>query len=786
MHLSKILFFPVALILFASPSFGETSSGKRTVLFVTQPAEACWQDFAFLAAVPASRMINHGNGAVIALDETGTIPREVDDYLRRLKPDEIWYLRDKPLVPTPLFGKFNEMPCASAEEAANHCASTFWRESNRVVLCRDDDYASALMASSLAARLGVPLLFCGEQGLSKRTSEVLQTLHAQEQLFVGKAPAGMKVTELPDIRGVLVYLKAQKLETPYLALVNTRDRTSTTVRKLSLAAPILAAAHDGMVVPVDHEIHWRVPFNGTPIQGDLPKGIPAGGKPPKAGVIELPEGKVPFVLSFGASGKDHLLSLDLDGNGSYDGPGEGPLTSDGVVSLLGKPRTLDFCRKMGTDSDLTVSTGSAEDIVARLHKLYAATAIPKYLCIIGFPDTIPQAILTKQDTDMTSDLPYGNADNDLFSEIAVGRIIGESATFATLHASRTVTYDALLDPAWSSRAGQARWETTMSGSFENIGLDASAYHDEKQLAWAEPPSAGKKGKKAGSFSQDSPLTNVAFLTHTAHSWWKDLGQTYDMNSSTLLAPSVIESGGCLTCKLDYEPGFHSVVARMLRNGAISFTGQTREGIAEQEQERAIFWNSVLTGASIGEAHRRALNSMAAIVLETGQLRGGPQHYQLHIRSLFGDPAFVPHLPEPSKSAPAGFEIKGDTVTVHAPAKWLPVRIRVPEDWKLWADKPLYVLRGAGTYPIRSWCREQYDREETFADAEFTTNRKIKSITQVQKPETPLGWNGKHTVDENPDGTRTYRWRVRLADFDQKTGVIARQLDTIDYHIEFES
>ena len=44
---------------------------------------------------------------------------------------------------------------------------------------------------------------------------------------------------------------------------------------------------------------------------------------------------------------------------------------------------------------------------------------------------------------------------------------------------------------------------------------------------------------------------------------------------------------------------------------------------------------------------------------------------------------------------------------------------------------------------------------------------------------------KHTVDENPDGSRTYRWRVRLADFDQKTGVITRKLDHIDYQIEFE-
>ena len=95
-----------------------------------------------------------------------------------------------------------------------------------------------------------------------------------------------------------------------------------------------------------------------------------------------------------------------------------------------------------------------------------------------------------------------------------------------------------------------------------------------------------------------------------------------------------------------------------------------------------------------------------------------------------------------------------------------------------------MIRGAGTYPHRYWCGEQYDREETFANAELTTTRKVKSITQVQQPPQPLGWTGKHTVDENLDGSRTYRWRVRLIDFDQKTGEIISKLDRFDYRIEF--
>ena len=61
-------------------------------------------------------------------------------------------------------------------------------------------------------------------------------------------------------------------------------------------------------------------------------------------------------------------------------------------------------------------------------------------------------------------------------------------------------------------------------------------------------------------------------------------------------------------------------------------------------------------------------------------------------------------------------------------KSVTLNLRVPEDWKEWADKPLYVLRGAGTYPHRYWCREQYDREETFANAELTTDDMLVAAT----------------------------------------------------------
>jgi hypothetical protein len=729
----------------------------------------------FLVSVPASAKANGGAPSVIALPDPSAPPREVRDYLARFRSQ------------VSILAGNHDVSEESPSMTAGMLVMEFWATSPYVVFCREDDYASGLMASTLAARLRAPLYTTGDAGLSRSLTAQLRRLDPEETLFVGKAPEGVKATELTDVRAVIAWLKKNGHETDYLAVVNVRDRSSTQVKKLSLAAPIFAAARDGMVVPLDLDVMWRKPFTGTPLKGDLPKGVPAGGKkPPRKGVIGLPEGKLPFVVSYGKSGKDYRLNLDLNNDGAFDGEGEGPLKGDRVMTLLGKTRTVTFGLKRGTKADVVISTVRAEDVAEQLRELYRDIGVPKYLCLVGFPDAIPQAILPKGHTDMTSDLLYANADDDLFSEIAVGRIIGENATFATLHASRVVTYDSLLDPSWSGKAGQARWENTMVHNFENVGLDASAFHDVQHLKWIEKPSEkNKRGKRAKSIDQESPLCHVRFLTHMAHSWWKDIGQTYDMDSTVLLAPVVVESGGCLTACLDYEPGFRSVVSRFFRNGAVCFVGQTRPGIAHQEQQRAQFWHTVLTGGTIGDAHRSAQNSMTNTVLETGQAKGGPDHYQLHIRSLFGDPGFAPHVPSAPRSAPARVEVKDNTVSVHAPETWWPVRMRVPEDWKQWKDKPLYVVRGAGTYPHRYWCKEQYDKEETYVNAELTTSRRVKSITQVQSPPKPLGWTGKHTVDEHADGTRTYRWRVRVIDFDQKAGKIINKVDRLDYRVAFE-
>jgi len=796
-----------AFVLMLAAAVVPAAAAERTVLLVNVPTEPGWQDMAFLAAVPAATVANDGKPAAIAFGQGG-VTREIEDYLKRYTPRAVYVVGPRPAKAP---ATWRALTAKSADSAACALAQTFWKSSARVVVCRDDDYASALVAAALAARLRAPLLPAGNDGMSAAASKVVKHLGAKQAVVVGpavKAAAGLKrqhltVTDLADAKAVLAWLRKAGLATTYLAAVNPRDRSHTSIKKLSLAAPLLAAARDGMVVPLAYDVRWKVGFAGK----DVPKPKAPPGKQParqrkkqpkntirkRVGRISLDGQDVAFMVTSEARGRRSRLTVDLNGNGSYADPGEGPFAMNDRLAIGKKRYIVSLGPKGGPGKcDVWLTWPPVDPVKRDLEAHYrAAGRHPEHLCLVGFPDAICQGLVPNGDKDMTTDLPYANVDDDIFAEIGVGRLIAENASLATLYASRVVTYEHLLDPSWQRNTGEARWENTYTKLFENVGFRKSFRHDRSDLKWIEKPVEpapgvkGTRGKRAKEFDQDSPLTRTAAMTHMAHSWWKDLGQTFSWESTALLAPVVVESGGCLTAVLDRQSDCRSVIARLFRNGAVSFVGNSRPGIAYQEQLRLEFWNGVLAGKTIGQAHRMALNSMVVTTLETGQQDRGPNHYQLHIRTLFGDPAFTMHIPSAPKSAPAKVSVAGDVVSVHAPATWWPVKIRVPEDWKKWADKDLYVCRGAGTYAKRRWCGEQYDLEITCVNAEIRTKRRIKGITQVQTPPKGLGWRGKYHVDEHPDGSRTYRWQVQLIDFDQITGKITARIDRIDYRIEWQ-
>lgn len=778
----------------------------RTTLLVPVPEEAGWQDMAFLAAIPAMTVHSNGNPSLISLDAKGEITPEVNDYLHRYRPDEVLLLSKKAVkFPTAQGRKLPGvlLEADSAIEAAQVLCAKFWQTSRRVVLTHHADYEAALIAAPLAARLRSPLLFIGETGLSTATLEEISKIKAKELILVGSpslsehavTELGSPVIRLKNATDIFTWMRLRKMPVNYLAAVNPLDRTTTITRKLSLSGAMLAAGRDGLIAPLPYAVQWKLPFQAADLaELPLPKKLRKISEHYKTGVISLGDRKFSFFLPASSQDPHSNLFIDLDGNGKADQSDEGPLMTGDTVILEKKRFAISLGRKSGVEeADLRLTWPTAEQLVTDLESYYHALgAPPEYLCLVGFPDAVPQAIYNGGiggiNEDITSDFPYSNCDKDPFAEICVARVVAENASFATLYASRVLTYQALLDPKWQNRACQADWENTCRDRLENVGFEASHLHTRDDLKWLTPPSPGVEGVRARSFDQDSPLASCAALTHTSHSWWQAIGDTFDWDAEVLMAPAVVESGGCLTAALDQDSNNRSVVARILRKGAISFSGNSREGMAQGELQRQEFWNGVLAGKTIGQAHRGSINS-AQVTISTqakaGESDNNPYLYHLLIHSLFGDPAFSLHLPGLPKSAPARCVTTEEKVTVHAPAEWWPVKMHVPEDWKAWAGKDLFVLRGAGVYALRTWCKEQYDREETYFTAEFTTRRKVANIKQQQDIPAPLGWSGSYFVDEHADGSRTYRWAVRLADFDQINGKILSSVIRIDYEISYE-
>lgn len=793
-----------ATLLTAAPVRAADDGGKRCLFLVGVTDEAAWRDLAYLAAVPAASHRSGKRPSVIAVAPSGEIGREVADYLRRYRPEEVFALglakNAKP--PKPL--KWTVLPADSAGAAARTLASRFGGKPARAVVCREDDYASALLASSLAARLGCPLLYCQGKQVSGATRSALDRLGAKTVLAIGDVPRdglgkGRKGVFLKDAAEAVGWLKGSGIECDYLAAANPFDRAGTMQRKLSLIAPLLCAARGGLVVPIDCESHWMKRFEAKEVSGDRPAGLPAGKEPVFAGTATFGGKKIGFAIVRVPGGRGKAarggplrrIYLDLDGDGKYAQRGEGPFWSADTVRI-GKTRyTLVASgpnkRKKEKHVSLRTSAPPADEVQRRLKAVWrAAGRTPRQLCIVGHPDAIPFHLVLDgpaAEGFVESDVPYANADADPFYEIAVGRIIAENAHFATLHASRLITYEALLDGRWHRSVAFARWEDSLGPQFANVGITTQYLHTK----YDRPEIKDAKGRTrhAGTCHAHSPLTNVAAIVHGAHSWFRGLGETYTVDANVPLAPCVVESAGCGTTALHAKHKFISIVSRLFRNGAVAFVGNAVPAPAPHQELRYAFWPSALGGATVGAASRDALNRKMLTVLETDQLdRGGIDRRTLIARHLYGDPAFRMHVPAARREAPARTEVHGDRLTVRGPERWTICQIRVPEDWKKWRDKPLFVLRAPGVYIRAQWCKREYDLEEIYTDVAFTTRRKVKSIRQETKLPRPLGWRGKYFVDEHADGTRTYRWRVRLADFDQIEGKIRTQADRIDYRLTY--
>ena len=748
----------------------------RVLFFVPIEQEATWRDDAFLAAVPAASVLGNGEPMVLAVDAQNPWRPEVLDFLHRYAPTRtLWIGQEDPQLPEGLLPSLEILSARSSMEAAIAVANAAWQQTRQVVLYDVNDRAAALTASTLAARLGVPVFPYTKEESDTRLVEVLASIGTEKALFVGTAKPpkwpDLKLHHLNSAEQTLSWLRKQGHPITYLAAVNPSPNPGPLRnRALVLAAPLLAAGHEGMVAPLPFDTVWKRRFNAEETPAKEPDGAADSKEPLRTGTLDSDGKSYPFLLGRHPEDGRRWMQVDLNRNGSFRNKKELPVHT-GEVLQIGNTRwtvNLDAVEDARGSAVWLTSPTTAEmhEALGRFHRALDLEA--DTLCLVGWPEALPMAIISHGqgiDADLVSDLPFTQTDDDPFFELALTRFIAEDLPSATLLACRSLARDDFPDRSWEDGFATAEWETTCRSPMEGAGLQFQGHH------------AGK-----APFAADSPLSDVGLIVHGSHAMWTVMGETYAWDSKTLFAPALVESAGCSTASLDQDPEHRSVAARMLRNGAVAFVGNTRRGIGEQDLFRSELWNALLAGATLGEAQRQAMNHVLVAVLEKGETTGGNYYYQLYNHAVFGDAALQLGLTRPGAETAARVQQNGNKVTVHAPERWHRTAYAPNEEWGCTFPQ-LFSWRGAGVGVENTWFNpEKRNQEDLFFHVSAPTRSKMKSVKPVGKVEESLGWTGSCFVDHHADGSRTLHWRVRLLLGDMTTGEVRAQVDQLEFRL----
>jgi len=738
---------------------GSAHAGPRVVFLVPVPASESWQDQAFLSAVPAACRVN-GDPIVLCVDPVEPWRPELLGFLNRYAPSRVFWIGETAPTKAPIRTEVETIACDSGERAACKLASKFFETSRTVVLYDPRDRSTALSAAVLAARIDAPLFPCSNGTLSRPVRECVSGLGAKRAVVVGlaKAPklAGLSTKRLADAEAAVRWLSDHRHPVEYLAVTNPNDVTLGPAIKLSLAAVLLAAGRHGALVPLAYATQWKRRHAANAVLSQPPRGVVRSNAPVRGGTLAVEQHEAAFVTGRDPKGR-WFVQIDRNGDGDFGDKSEQPVGTGGTLAFAGSQFTVDLdVDEHARGHALWLTSPTPTEMRSDLSRYReAARGNAEYVCLVGWPDTLPMAVVGSAhpiDSDLVSDVPLAQTDADPFVELATARFIADDCASGTLLACRSLAYDDFPDRSWQGKFATAEWEGLTRPALEHLGLTFAGYHPGKTPITSE-----------------SPLTHVNLIEHGAHASWCDLGKTYAWNSNTPLAPCLVDSSGCSTAALDQDPGHRSVVARMLRNGAVAFAGNSRRCIAEASLFRSELLNALSRGLTLGRANRAALNRVIVATLEKGQTDSGNYHYQLMSHAVFGDPALDLAFPRVEK--PARVVLHGSTATVYPPDDWTQLEYGPLAEWGC-RSKQLYTFRAAGMGLESSWNgTEKRNADALYFTAEVRTRRRVKSIREIDEPPAGLGWTGRFFIDEHADGSRSIYWRTRLIDFDMTTGAI---------------
>lgn len=459
------------------------------------------------------------------------------------------------------------------------------------------------------------------------------------------------------------------------------------------------------------------------------------------------------------------VNIDLNQDGSYDDPGEGPFHSGGVVNIGGKDYAIsmlfcDYCWK--TPGELKFTYPSHSELNTDLQAFYAAGNIhPEFMAIVGYYDAVPFGITYAQPyadvEDIVTDKFYGDIDADPFIDLSVGRIVAETIHKAAALVARSVTYEDLLNGDWEldsiivtgGEGEHAAIANTLRYHFTNVGLT----NTNLSSGWS-----------------DAYLSDRSVFFHFNHGWSGGLqgGPYYGMDQT--MDPLIAMSGGCMTAGLDLTSPDHSVALQFLDLGAIAYLGNTRQASNPIFTYEGIFWDGVVyRGLTVGQAHQRALN----MKMVEGEVGGYIEHIPVHEAALYGDPAVRWYRPQDPQVAAANmlhFDVRDNLIEAqyHGPSTWWGETIPC-------ADGSKEMYSGPGIF-----FRNFFDDLLFFA--EIAVPGQVEGVTQTTSLPPPVGWTGNYYADQHQDSSSTALWLIKPMTYDRHSGDILAVADFITYTV----
>lgn len=729
--------------------------GKRNTFLVTVPQDATrsWAELAFLAAVPAGMKVNLNRPSVLALPP-GVFQKPdrkyYDNYLNRYKPDYIYNIG----APSG-FANGRQLQSSSLDAVTCELAR-FWKTSPVAVMVNQDDYAASLSASALAGRLVAPLFFSGSSRVSPEIMACLGKLGVQEVVAVGISSsvalqletAGLRVASIPDTISIIPWLVGRGYKVDYFAVCNSGDRSHGYAPKSSLAAPLLAAARGGAVVPLDYPDSV---FNEGCLINPTTKTRPLGAADSADGIWRVGEcmvNGVGYPIAVSREWKDfgpNQANIDFNHNGNFGDDGEF-IKRGQVRTFGGKDYLIDINPRRLTDpgfnkhwADVLFTYPTPSQVKADIQRYHDALGHhPKYMVMVGLPDVLPVALVVDTDgKEVThfTDQFYLTAANGPYYDIAEGRFVGENASIFTLAASRAITYRDLLDDSWKNRMiayGCFERDSKMHQQmFSNVGFDTV-----RNPKW-----------------ENVDRAHYSVAVHDEHGWPFGFGPFTNGPSSPVFA----STGGCsmgniidmipLNGRISEYKDFGAV--QLARTGAVGFNAFAKNATFDFELIRDVFLNAVLyQNATLGEAQLDSINAAC--------IRNPANSENLTAPMFYGDPALRIYVPNSvPKDQPPKVLVSGSTVTVTGPtAIW---RFQDPKD----KDRP-WDYSGPGL-------SNDYRNEGKRFIAAFTVDHPVSTITQTSAVPEKLGWSNRFACVPQPDGTTRCYLNLLFQEVDDKKG-----------------